>query len=619
MFLVVFLCFELTFSLCTFNSTQSDLPTTWSYSSLEDVRTCFENIPLNESMANQTMIQLFNSLDFYSFLSLIRQSNAPYYTDVKFREELLNISNQYKTDYDFHQAVVYSFKKLKDFHTKYFAPYAYAQFNLLLPFIFEYIPTTKQIKVQVANHLYSSIVQSTANMNYSNKILTQIDGLDAFDYIKQFSNEYSLMSKDENARLNSVFREEFWLRNLAQYPLPLKNNVTFTFLNDNQTTTMVTFPYVVIISKQYNNQKDIENDNLFSESPFTYPNREVYDYIIIFEKLNYYEQKNQTNFELITAGNGTYYYIHKPTKTSIIRLGSFDEQILDSIKNVLLSANGNTLIIDVIGNRGGHSCLSYSLLKYLVPEYSNLSRLYEPMDGRTTAALFTFSKVFSLYPNSMLDLRNLSSFTNMDWIEPYVNYTRGNVIDEYSMKWSINCDGAAFGAGKFWLQNPSKYFQSVYVLTDGTCGSACSLFVSKLRYASNVKLIYGIGGGYNHENLFESSSYAGGGAFDWNTIVQYSKEMGQKDSSIDYLPTSAFLNLNVFEIYIRELSETYPREYLKQPIDRKLNNANYFNLDQSFEQIINEHFQSNGNHLQQNLLLKLTTVVILFQFRISII
>ena len=187
------------------------------------------------------------------------------------------------------------------------------------------------------------------------------------------------------------------------------------------------------------------------------------------------------------------------------------------------------------------------------------------------------------------------------------------------MKWSINCDGAAFGAGKFWLQNPSKYFQSIYVLTDGTCGSACSLFVSKLRYASNVKLIYGIGGGYNHENLFESSSYAGGGAFDWNTIVQYSKEMGQKDSSIDYLPTSAFLNLNVFEIYIRELSETYPREYLKQPIDRKLNNANYFNLDQSFEQIINEHFQSNGNHLQQNLLLKLTTVVILFQFRISII
>ena len=384
------------------------------------------------------------------------------------------------------------------------------------------------------------------------------------------------MSKDSSVRLNSVFKEEFWLRNLAEYPLPSKNNITFIFADQNKTT--ITFPYAVIVTKQYNNQIAIENDNLFSSS-IVYPNREVFKYISNFEKLNYYEQKNQTNFNYIMGQNDTYYYIHKPTNTSIIRLGSFEEEIADDIKNVLLASTGKTLIIDVMGNRGGHSCLAYSVLHYLVPEYSLLPHLYEPMDGRSTEALFTFAKVFSLYPDSILDLRNFSSFTNMEWIEPYINYTRGNITDEYSMKWSINCDGPIFGSGKFWIkhQNNSKYFQSISILTDGTCGSACGLFLSKLKYASNFKMSYGIGGGYNEgEDLFESSSYGGGGAFNWNVIVKYSKEMNDGNSSINYLPTSAYLNLNVFELYINELSKDYPREFLKQSIDRKLNTGDFF-------------------------------------------
>ncbi|CAF1504502.1 unnamed protein product [Rotaria sp. Silwood1] len=615
--LIVFLLYKFStenqLDFCTFNSTISELPSTWSYATLDQVKICFENMPISHSIINETMKQLFNSLDFYSFLSLVRQSNYPYYTNVNIQEELSNLlyqsnMNMYKNDYDFHMAVTSCFKKLKDFHTIYFAPYGYAQFHVLFPFIFEFLPLTKQIKVKFGINLYSSIIGNNLNMNYTNRIITKIDGTNALDYMQNFAEKYSIMSKDPSVRLNSIFREEYWLQNLAEYSLPLKNNITFTFSDKDETT--VTFPYVIIITKKFYNQSHLENENRFSPS-LKYTTRNAFKYITNLEKLNWYEQNKNNNFIFLMGKNDTYYYVHKNTNTSIIRLGSFDEEIAEDVKQIFLTATGETLIIDLIGNRGGHSCLAYGLLNYLVPEYLSLPLLYEPMDGRTTKPLQTFATIFSLFPDSILDLRNFSSYTNMEWIKPYINYTRGNLTDEYSMKFSINCDGLIFGGGKYWIKNKTnrKYFKSIYALTDGSCGSACSLFLSKLKYGSNFNKIYGIGGGYyNNENdLFESSSYAGGGAFNWNDIVQYHNQINNDRSSIDYLPTSAYLNLNVFELYINALNRDYPREFLKQPIDKTLNSGDYFNIDQSLEKIIQDNIQSNGDRLIVHSLIKITS------------
>ncbi|CAF1362323.1 unnamed protein product [Rotaria sp. Silwood1] len=484
-------------------------------------------------------------------------------------------------------SIVGSYKKLNDFHTEYTAPNGYANFVLILPFIFEFFPSTQQIKVQRGIQLYSSIIGNNLNMNYNDRIVTKIDSMNALDYMKHFAEQYSLVSKDKSVKLNSVFREEFWIRNLARYPFPSNNNITFTFLNNNELT--LTFPYLVIITKKFDNQNSLENDNMFS-APILFDHTRVLKYVTNFENLNWYQEKQSNAFGYIMGGNGTYYYTHKRTKTSVIKLGSFDEEIFENMKNIFLMSSGDTLIIDLIGNQGGRSCIAYSLLNYLVPEYSNLSVLYESFDGRITKPLQSFSKAFSLSRNAILNVQTGLPFTNMDWIQPYLNYTRGNLTDEYSMKWSINCDGQAFGSGKFWLSNSTnrRYFKSIYVLTDGTCGSACGLFLSKLALGSNFKKAYGIGGGYDGNNLFESSSYAGGGTFNWNDIVGYYTLVGANDSSINYLPTSAFLSVNVYEIYISKLNPDYPREFLSQPIDRQVTNANYCNLQSALEEIIND-------------------------------
>jgi hypothetical protein len=501
--------------------------------------------------------------------------------------------NMYQNDYDFHMSIVNSFKKLNDYHTQYNAPSGYANFVLLLPFIFEFFPLTQEVKIKTGLQLYSSIVGNNSNMNYNNRTVTMIDGINVLEYMKQFTQQYSLISKDQNVKLNSVFREEFWLRNIADYPLSSNNTITFTLLDSNEVT--LTLPYVVIITKKFNNQVDLINDNIFS-SPTLFDKTMVLNYVINYEKLNWYKSQHSNSFNYIMGDNTTYYYIHNQTKTTIIKLGSFSEAYFKDIKDIFSIASGNTLIIDLINNHGGHSCIAYSLLNYLVPEYSNLRILYEPMDARTTKSLQTFSTIFSLYPNSILNLETGLPFTNMDWIQSYINYTRGNLTSEYSMKWSINCDGSVFGGGQFWLRNQTNttYFKSIYVLTDGTCGSACGLFLSKLKFSSNFKKTYGIGGGYDGNYKFESSSYAGGGAFNWNDIVRYHNQVGATNISISYLPTSAFLNLNVYEIYINELNRDLPREFLSQPIDRQITISDYFNLEPALEQIINDDNVPNG-------------------------
>lgn len=160
--------------------------------------------------------------------------------------------------------------------------------------------------------------------------------------------------------------------------------------------------------------------------------------------------------------------------------------------------------------------------------------------------------------------------------------------------------------GKFWIKNEidKTYFRSIYILTDGTCGSACSLFLSKLRFASNFKMIYGIGGGYNHNDdhhLFESSSYADGGTFQWNDIVTYHNRFSlENSSSIHYLPTSAYFNLNLYETYINAFNSDYPREFLKQPIDRRLRISDYFNIQPCLEMIIYNDIQLNRHTLIAN-------------------
>lgn len=55
---------------------------------------------------------------------------------------------------------------------------------------------------------------------------------------------------------------------------------------------------------------------------------------------------------------------------------------------------------------------------------------------------------------------------------------------------------------------PQWKFDEIIIVSDGTCGSACSTFVSKLMTSNNVRVVT-IGG--RKGGVIDSSSFAGGG------------------------------------------------------------------------------------------------------------
>lgn len=590
---------------CRFQLTNSVLPSNWTYSGIDQVRLCFQSNPVNRTVITETIKQLNNSLEFYSFLNLVRRSGAPYFMNVDIRQELEEIRNKsdYQNDYEFHMKIVETWNKLNDFHTHYTAPEAYARFYLILPFILEYDSNRNKVRIQRIVKIYSTLRQQNLTQ-YVGRVLSQINNVDCLTYLQNFSHQQSLISKDFTVKLNSVFRREFWLRNLAQHSLPDTDSLTITFESPENVT--LTLPLLVLITKRYNNQFEFQQDNIFSSSLNPVNIDENLLEIFRIEDLQWYSKTRTANYQLVNAGRRTFYERHATSNTAILRLETFDQNYAEEIKSIVTQAQGKTLILDLIGNEGGHSCLAYSLLHYLVPEYFDISRLYEPMDARITKPLSTFSSVFLAYPESILNIETNSHFTDLQWVQPFINLTRGPVIEEYSMKWSINCDSTIFGEGQFWMRNQTrdKYFSSIYVLTDGTCGSACSLFLSKLKLASNLKRVYGLGGGYwmINDKLFESSSYAGGGAFPWNQIVLIHNSLtADTSSTIDYLPTSAKINVNVYEVYINGISRDYPREFMKQPIDRRLSHGKYFDMEASLDEIIKDHLKSNAKRFTSGL------------------
>jgi hypothetical protein len=112
----------------------------------------------------------------------------------------------------------------------------------------------------------------------------------------------------------------------------------------------------------------------------------------------------------------------------------------------------------------------------------------------------------------------------------------------------------------------NESFRRILVMTDGTCGSACSGFLTQLRLLGRV-LIVGKGG-LPSTGLHESASFTGGNVEDWDPFVSYICFMSEevaRNTSILTLPSTAYTRFNFREFYLG--NHTIPREFDPLPPD----------------------------------------------------
>lgn len=236
---------------------------------------------------------------------------------------------------------------------------------------------------------------------------------------------------------------------------------------------------------------------------------------------------------------------------------------LDKIVQYGKSNNLNNLIIDLTFNGGGYLSIMQRVLIMLIAEWEN----GESSGTSNPFFLVDFRK--SSLTDEVLN-KNTDLFRQQDIINPISNefytdqswYTngptliRGGSSSKYTKQAYFNTVPD--------VTPSSFYFDKILIITDGSCGSACSHFVSKLQTEKKASVLT-IGGKIGVP--MDISSFNGGNVLEWsgsNSFVDILSgiTLANKPSN---LPYNSRLRFNFREAYVN--STTVPREFLRFEAD----------------------------------------------------
>lgn len=251
-----------------------------------------------------------------------------------------------------------------------------------------------------------------------------------------------------------------------------------------------------------------------------------------------------------------------------------------SVLNELLTysekENHKNVIIDMSYNGGGIVCYADLIAALFVERWGNLSRGNDnaPLgvyDFRQSPITHEFTRNFitwSLYtnPKKYMKLSNRKVYDDMSFYNNAQTYRRGGLISNYTEKsyFPATCIGYPEEDDIPGFKPVRYYFEKIFVITDGACGSACSLFLTQLQNINAAKVV-SYGGIKGKSDDMDTSSFAGGNVLEWNTVTQVMEGTGSSNFPKPF-PTTATARYNYHEYY-RTKDSILPREFEKIPAD----------------------------------------------------
>eukprot|EP01100_Stratorugosa_tubuloviscum_P010618 TRINITY_DN457_c0_g1_i5.p1 TRINITY_DN457_c0_g1~~TRINITY_DN457_c0_g1_i5.p1 ORF type:complete len:903 (+),score=350.39 TRINITY_DN457_c0_g1_i5:119-2827(+) len=599
--------------------------TFWSKGSLNELKNCFDIIPLESNIKTQTITQLQILTKLYSFTDISSNSDYPFFQTVDLDAGLNTISNKvYDSDFMFHDDLNVLFNKLGDAHTLYFAPSPYLKFFRFLPFGIEsYFENGEQVFYTVGESTVAGISFSelsgfdvTPYVDFF-KINT-VNGLPAIEWIKTLANSMGT-ARDEGNRLNNFLLNgvpftSIGLSSQSIYSLsdfdvfefegvsgtvsiPVSFLITTTYANASSIISQMgtSGPQLrqvyenqyVAGSKQNKSPKELKikilkedeilNARLISDlynKEFEFPTYyEPYKnglnhYAKIVKKENPNKRKLEkketvtqitTVFENSLSGVNCYTLSTASGEYALIQITSFAPinfffVYMDNLSQDLNTCFENSrtqsitkAIIDVRSNGGGFVCasqlaqLAFNPVEWSISTGRNLL-LFEPFDFRRSEFTDLYLGTNILPNNEVFSPVDGQSYTDESWYFPGVEYTRGGKTSTYTNKFYFpDCFN-------FINYTRSDYtYERMVILSDGLCGSACSQFISKLRFHGKAG-IANIGGIFTNSEQ-DTSSFCGGNVEDWTPFVERALAVNPS-SGLDYLPTNAFTRFNFREMYL---------------------------------------------------------------------
>ena len=247
----------------------------------------------------------------------------------------------------------------------------------------------------------------------------------------------------------------------------------------------------------------------------------------------------------------------------ILRINSFAPNDANAFINVVsdfadLVTNNkfDRVVVDVSGNGGGIICLAYAAMSIFSNNFRGVAAM-EPYDLRRTDSNIDLHN--SRYLNGT-DYRRLGSGDLYDNDESWFDartVTRGGQSTELTQQFLFPAECLQVTD----YITTGHYPSNILLITDGTCGSACSLFLSKfIEYGVGQVISYG---GFTDTGDMDTSSFAGGNVLDWPDFVTSTFGFNLNNAP-SFMPTSAFNRFNHHEMYMGS-SSSVPREWRKMP------------------------------------------------------
>jgi len=485
------------------------------------------------------------------------------------------------------------------------------------------------------------------------KIVTQINGMPTLDYLQLVADSQGTF-KSAGVRLNSILKGGFV--STTANTAPLSNGFeTYTF-SDGTTADFSgglpviynSIPFANIANLQALVVPRIKVVNVRGEEEESFNNKIK----MAVRKMSPFEEqrRNQELEERLSLPLSSLKTLNVSLENSVIA-GSI---ILNGVEHVVLqittfgpapaTANNatlfkawllsfqaaikaavdygqtqgiNNLIIDLTGNPGGVICLSVATRIALFPGYAaNPGSASCPSDYRLSTINQYASVPYVL--NNGEEVPQCSTTTisdNRSWFYPLANHTRGGITSAYTNLFGLDC----FNGGNNMLYSnpaylnwaPTWFFSKVIALTDGTCGSACSQFLSEAMADGTVTAI-SYGG--RPDSVTDTSSFCGGNVEDWTLFVPKANAVSYvhlrqnsdtpltlsqitratTQMTFSNLPTTATMNFNFMESYVS--GGSLPREFTQMPATANLNIWPVFSKDITGNYYLFSFFKPNLLH-----------------------
>jgi len=532
------------------------------------VKNCFNSYKVPMDFVNAILNEIDYMGKVYPYVDIAKnppENMRSFFDPVDFEQEFKSL----KTTLEVSEGIASKvFRPVANFFGKYHDGHTHITFantdysknifaGVLYAFPFEWYPvvdTEGKTRVKLLFRTHSALMGedfvNTLDEKTADLYADTIDGKEAFDYLKTFHNDASLMKS-----LQSILYKarETGVTFLSQ-PLDDEDFEEHTIVFSDGTVLPFTIIIVNIGAQQLNAQYSLAGPSVIP-----------YD---VWKKAEQTKQKRYTcrRTDYVQCYNETddFNFIHVgsfgladvPNSDLVSEIKCFAKEVADCIKS--FDTNDAPIIVSLLGNDGGLEYVSRLMSELLFPDYGHpLVKAYRQTDET------------EVFKNTMFSYGTISFAT--DTCEPITyssvdSYLKRTVTDdlgnsvEHKRTPKFYCEYDFLEYVDYAITKYPRKPTDIVVLTDSFCASACSMFVNSVL-DNGEAIVAGIGTPYDSEQKFTASQIQA------NNVERLFDLFGSlKDESEKY---GIKIGVTFAEHYplSKKLDEVIPREFVLNKID----------------------------------------------------